>query len=1140
MFNTSELSRSTLSPFTPRNTSRRSLSSPGQSSRLFPRSNRSGTHSQKPSIPARVIEETPLHLVETYGLPLPVQVNEVAAAHERSSPVSVHLDPSGWAWLVFERRLLVWRYKSTEKSKATFCKEFVLPPTELYNSAKLVCLVGAPNIDSRQYGVLAVSPEGLVCYWPSMMYESSPIETETELVGQEFHSLIEFQPHGYLLSTTTNDILLLQIQKKTISFHRFRQPGGVLSGFGRRMSSFIFGANESSSSLLRKIIVEKDCQGSLRNFYALSENSLRKWTAENHGGRGISEKTEVEWNICALFEQQTSQRFQIGLDKVKSFCIDAQESSSGISVLSAMLVQNPELDEARMYYFLGTLDVDDESDTFGRFVSFVQLRFAEEYKEELHQKLVDFQLLIPASSKHAFLYSENIIVPFSIKNTDEVLNKVEFLAEDEGLWGSGFSENLALFFVRRHGIINITATTENESESETEHLASPHQLASEIPAQEDNVGAGDNMGTLRTAFLQFCQGNKDQAQTMCEEQFEDISLFEGVSSFDNAVVNVSQEIIDDYPASDPRWAEAVPADSGSSSASLIIIHQLEDKLKAHDYFVQFLKEVFLSQKLSTFQQFGRIVNTRHSLCGHAEKLKFAIALRRQHNKHQELMDGAIELVMKRRDQDSAPKGLTQQDLFYREVSRISDVISGLLEFEKYKLSQQPTKQDYQEIIMAVNSILENTLQEAWQYRQANEQHYTSSRDDEIFVEFLPWTASTGPDGTRTLLLEQLDITRDRAFPLAEDQKTKAVLVQQLVHLSDILLDGYVTQLNSLRNLDDQSKFEETTQKYELDRRRVISPLVSRGYLEEALSLAEKYRDFDILIEICEELQDQDKLQHYMNLFSTENFSDFAFKWYMDRGKRSKLMSQPTTQHENLSKFLSSHDHLKWLHDIERHSFYQAFDTLKDLSEKEEMYLGRKKTLLSLAKLALLASDESEDENVVQILDDITNQETLITHQETIPSEILQSVSVDPVDMPPLTPDQLIELYISDVNRNRDESDFKKALDVLHIAYTDEDQRDEYETLRLRIWCQAILVDDWANMEADDPILAARNTVFFKTVEVALHEGFDLASYLPSLESFLNSEDLKAVGLPENSTFQYLLRAGYEQILRTHSDMDFEI
>ena len=41
---------------------------------------RSNSHPQKSSIPARVIAETPLHRVETYGLPLPVQVNEIISA----------------------------------------------------------------------------------------------------------------------------------------------------------------------------------------------------------------------------------------------------------------------------------------------------------------------------------------------------------------------------------------------------------------------------------------------------------------------------------------------------------------------------------------------------------------------------------------------------------------------------------------------------------------------------------------------------------------------------------------------------------------------------------------------------------------------------------------------------------------------------------------------------------------------------------------------------------------------------------------------------------------------------------------------------------------------------------------------------
>ena len=46
---------------------------------------------------------------------------------------------------------------------------------------------------------------------------------------------------------------------------------------------------------------------------------------------------------------------------------------------------------------------------------------------------------------------------------------------------------------------------------------------------------------------------------MCEDQFENIAQLEGASSLDAVVVNVSQEIVDDYPASDPRWAEAIPA-----------------------------------------------------------------------------------------------------------------------------------------------------------------------------------------------------------------------------------------------------------------------------------------------------------------------------------------------------------------------------------------------------------------------------------------------------------------------------------------------------------------------------------------------------------------------------------------------------
>jgi len=54
------------------------------------------------------------------------------------------------------------------------------------------------------------------------------------------------------------------------------------------------------------------------------------------------------------------------------------------------------------------------------------------------------------------------------------------------------------------------------------------------------------------------------------------------------------------------------------------------------------------------------------------------------------------------------------------------------------------------------------------------------------------------------------------------------------------------------------------------------------------------------------------------------------------------MTIPEPQHEDLASFLSSHHHLRWLHDIHLKSFYQAYEALKRLAINEASYLARKK------------------------------------------------------------------------------------------------------------------------------------------------------------------------------------------------------
>lgn len=50
-------------------------------------------------------------------------------------------------------------------------------------------------------------------------------------------------------------------------------------------------------------------------------------------------------------------------------------------------------------------------------------------------------------------------------------------------------------------------------------------------------------------------------------------------------------------------------------------------------------------------------------------------------------------------------------------------------------------------------------------------------------------------------------------------------------------------------------------------------------------------------------------------FPIQNFSDFLFRWYLEKGKRGKLLSQPIAQHGQLASFLQAHEHLSWLHEI---------------------------------------------------------------------------------------------------------------------------------------------------------------------------------------------------------------------------------
>uniref|UniRef100_A0A8C7EFJ0 Nuclear pore complex protein Nup133 n=1 Tax=Nothoprocta perdicaria TaxID=30464 RepID=A0A8C7EFJ0_NOTPE len=639
----------------------------------------------------------------------------------------------------------------------------------------------------------------------------------------------------------------------------------------------------------------------------------------------------------------------------------------------------------------------------------------------------------------------------------------------------------------------------------------------EITAQEDKTKL------LKAAFLQYCRKDIVNAQSMVVELFPNNADLDSDTELDRAVTQISVDLMDDYPASDPRWAESVPEEAaGFSNTSLILLHQLEDKTKAHSFFIDFLHQVGVFERLGSFPVRGMPMATRLLLCEHAEKLAAAIVLKNHHSRLPDLVNAAILMALNKRECD-IPPNLTPADVFFREVSQIDSIFECLLEEEEQILKETPVESvEWAQIVINVNNIIKDMLQAACQYRQSRASLYKTGELPEREPEYLPWTASSGPAGVRAALTRQHGLILKVVYPQV-DSNLRSIVAEQLVALLDCFLDGFVAQLLSVDRPADQERYSNLEMEYVQKRSELLAPLLSLGQYQMAAALAEKYCDFDILVQMCEQTDNQARLQRYMSQFADQNFSDFLFRWYLEKGKRGKLLSQPIAQHGQLANFLQAHEHLSWLHEINSQDLQKAHRTLQTLANAETRYFAKKKTLLGLSKLAALASDFSEDV-LQEKIEEISEQERFLLHQETLPEQLLVEKQLNLNDMPVLSAPQLIDMYICDENRRANEYDFKKALDLLE--YIDEDEEVDVNDLKLKILCKALQRDGWSNSEGkDDPIEASKDSIFVKILQKLLKEGVQLSEYLPEVKDLLQAEELGT--LKSNPYFKFVLKANYE-------------
>ncbi|GCB67786.1 hypothetical protein scyTo_0010298 [Scyliorhinus torazame] len=1028
----------------------------------------------------QTVGETLNYEIRSFGSSLPVKVMEAITLAEADEPLSVKISDNGWAWLVCGEKLIVWKIGQMSIVKLSVCKEFQLPHCDLPYVADLIAL-SLPNehCSIQSVSVMAASRQGVVCYWSSLAHEESCTELALDF-GNDWKCLTAVTGGGFILASQKNQLLRLTPDGSgKVSFRPIQQGQGMLSGLGRRVSS-LFG-------ILTPVA---DVVGDDENY----------------------EVTKSGINMQYL---------------------DLQLSKEGLVILTA--AWNKGDAPCLTYYILTTLQ--DNGYHISDEIRVEVTEFCPMYQPD--EELPCQRFLIPEySSPAAYLYTYDMVFACCTGTGRASLPQEKLILNmpGDGILGAGSFAGLPVLFCRNSGLV--AARLKESASMLPENIEDSLALAaSETAGQSDarqpferSEAQEDKTKILKTAFVMYCRKDILGSQNMLEELFPDDSDMGPDSDLDMAVAQISLDLINDYPACDPRWAESVPNDvSRFSNTSLLLLHQLEDKMKAHYCLMEFLQDMELLNRLQTVVVRGIPMATRLLLCEHAEKLSAAIVLKNHHTKFPEVVNAAINSALNKQN-EGIPQNLTPADIFFREVSQIDTAFECLLEEEECFLEENhPLSPEWAQTVINTNSILKDMLYVAVHHRHNKSSFYKSQEETEQEPEYIPWTASSGPTGVRSVILRQTDVVLNKMYPHV-DTALRNSLLEQLVALIDFYLDGYVCQLKSVDRPAQQERYNKLDLEYTQKRSHLLSQLLFLGQYQFTASLAEKYCDFDILIQLCEKTDNQTRLQRYLNQFADQNFSDFLFRWYMEKGKRGKLLSPPVSQHAQLASFLQSHEHLSWLHEINVQNFEKAHKTLLNLANMETRYFAKKKTLLSLSKLSAFASDLPDD-LLQEKMEDLTVQERYLLHQETLPKDLLDQKQLNIDTMPVLTASQLIHLYISDENIEANEYDFKKALDLLEFVEKEEglDTDVNIDSLKLEIFCRAILRDDWSFDAKDDPVKAAKATVLIKVIEKLVDEGVQLKYYLPEVNDLLQSSYLRS-----SSYFEFLLQANYEHYLKAQS------
>ncbi|XP_072930222.1 nuclear pore complex protein Nup133 [Epargyreus clarus] len=1066
-----------------------------------------------------VIYKTPMMTIETFGAPLPVMVTE--ALTFASGEVTVRMSSCGWCWAVAGRRVLAW-----SRDAAHPARELALPQTDLAHKADLVVLFYE---DGQMPACVGISPEGVIRYWPSVGQEGAYTDVTCELAGQECERLILRPNGGLLLATTTCTLVKIDTCKEgrpTVICQTLRPPSGWLGGIGRRVSLLFFGSMPAhgDTKLVGVVVLGGGASGvgeagEAGEGGAAAEAGEGECVALLAGGPLLQ-----LWRGAELHEHHLRRPLaeafarshlapQGDLNTLEIMALDMHaHGPHGLLLLVAAVnvARSPE-----MRYALAHVCV--ESAERPRVQALAAVRAHE-----------DAPRFLPLGAR-ALLHAPAYLALVAATATSDKAEYIDVSAEGDRIVGAELCDGSPLLFSRKHGVLLLKI---NEPSTQPPSLCDspmgspcPTDMYDgnlslyEIDPHEVNAISTDLCGKLKTAFL-FHVRRSGAAAALLAAAFPPRAPGDVDAPLDRAVRAVAAEMLDDAPAGDPRWKVRGGAALGGSCA-LSPAAQLRDKQRAFSLFLDFLRAHGLWRRLGLVSaesdECGEgVVSTQSVLGALAEQLAAARALQRAHQSATAIVDAAFQQVALGSEAEGveepevcaalAAGALSAADVCVRRVSRTWRVLRAAARLPPPQPGPRAAAAHALQALTLLNTVV-------------GEMH-------KCRAQWAQWAACAAPAPAARPLLPALQALHHRALTQCAHNCPDISLRAQVLEAAATLADLMLTEAEPLQHSS------HTAHIYERMRREIIQPYIDEGQTERAAVLAEKFKDFDLLIEMCVKKNDMDRLHAYIDKYANEGVAEKAFAWLSSRGGASSallLRALGGRAAPRLAAWLAAapaRAPLRALHRLAAGDVAPAARLLADMAAEETASVARMTTMASLAKLCLLASDENDVESS-DTWQRIERRLALGEQHAALPRDVRARHGLSADDTRVLEPEELVHMYIESESKALNEYDYKKALDLTDFIQ-DMERRDE---LRLRIWCACVRRDEWGGSDA--PAAALRDKMFFRLMDLVHLMGGDLELLLPPAEDVLTAPELAE--LASDPRFHFLIKYGYECMDSTHAE-----